>query len=83
MFHVRLAREPEPVAAATVEEFLRHRVRRLISEFHELFDKVIAELIAEGKSDPKVLQELYDQHIGVCGAPTPSLRLKRANEAAN
>ena len=37
----------------------------MIAEFHDLFGKVIAELIAEGQSDPKVLQELYDQHIGV------------------
>ncbi len=65
MFHERLARQPEILSAATVEEFMRHRVRHLIAEFHDLFGKVIAELIAEGQSDPKVLQELYDQHIGV------------------
>jgi hypothetical protein len=38
---------------------------RNLSKIHDLFGKVIAELIAEGQSDPKVLQELYDQHIGV------------------
>lgn len=65
MFHERLAREPEMPAAETVEAFMRRRVRRLIDEFHDLFGKVIAELIAEGQSDPAVLQELYDQHIGV------------------
>ena len=65
MFHERLSRQPEVLAAATVEEFMRHRVRRLIAEFHDLFGKVIAELIAEGQSDPKVLKELYDHHIGV------------------
>jgi AcrR family transcriptional regulator len=65
MFHERLARQPEALTTATVEEFMRQRVRRLIIEFHDLFGKVIAELIAEGQSDPKVLQELYDQHIGV------------------
>jgi hypothetical protein len=37
---------------------------RNLSKIHDLFGKVIAELIAEGQSDPKVLQELYDQHIG-------------------
>ena len=65
MFHERLAREPEEPPASSVEAFLRQRVRRLIAEFQDLFGKVIAELIAEGQSDPKVLQELYDQHIGV------------------
>jgi AcrR family transcriptional regulator len=65
MFHERLAHQPEAPPAASVEAFMRQRVRRLIVEFHDLFGKVIAELIAEGQSDPKVLQELYDQHIGV------------------
>jgi AcrR family transcriptional regulator len=65
MFHERLARQPEARPAASVEAFMRQRVRRLIVEFHDLFGKVVAELIAEGQSDPKVLQELYDQHIGV------------------
>jgi AcrR family transcriptional regulator len=65
MFHERLARQPEAMTAATVEAFMRTRVRRLIDEFHDLFGKVIAELIAEGQSDPKILLELYDQHIGV------------------
>ncbi|MDB5476332.1 MAG: TetR family transcriptional regulator [Phenylobacterium sp.] len=65
MFHERLARQPEALTTATVEEFMRQRVRSLIDEFHDQFGKVIAELIAEGQSDPKVLQELYDQHIGV------------------
>jgi hypothetical protein len=55
---------------ATVEEAIRFRVRRVIVEFHDLFGKVITELIAEGQSDPKVLQELYEQHIGVRRAKT-------------
>jgi AcrR family transcriptional regulator len=65
MFHERLARQPEPAQTATVEEAIRFRVRRVIVEFNDLFGKVIGELIAEGQSDPKVLQELYEQHIGV------------------
>lgn len=64
LFHERLARQPEAPLEASVEAFMRYRVRRLIDEFHDLFGKVIAELIAEGQSDPKVLRELYDQHIG-------------------
>jgi AcrR family transcriptional regulator len=65
MFHERLARQPEPAQTPTVEEAIRFRVRRVIVEFNDLFGKVIRELIAEGQSDPKVLQELYEQHIGV------------------
>jgi AcrR family transcriptional regulator len=65
MFHERLARQSEAPKATSVEAFMRQRVARLIFEFQDLFGKVIAELIAEGQSDPKVLQELYDQHIGL------------------
>lgn len=64
-FHERLARQPEPTQTTTIEEAIRFRVRRVIVEFNDLFGKVIGELIAEGQSDPKVLQELYEQHIGV------------------
>ena len=70
MFHERLARQPEPTQTATIEEAIRFRVRRVIVEFNDLFGKVIRELIAEGQSDPKVLQELYEQHIGVRRAKT-------------
>lgn len=65
MFHERLALKPETTRAATVEEELRLRVGRLIKELQDLFGKVLAELIAEGQSDPQVLRELYEQHIAV------------------
>jgi AcrR family transcriptional regulator len=65
MFHERLARLPEATPAATVEEAIRFRARRLIAEFHGLFGKVITELIGEGQSDPKILEELYEQHIAI------------------
>ena len=65
MFHERLAQEAEAPPTTSVEAFMRQRVLRLIVEFHDLFGKVVAELIAEGQSDTKVLQELYEQHIGV------------------
>jgi AcrR family transcriptional regulator len=73
MFHERLSRQPEPMQTATVEEAIRWRVRRLIKEFDALFGKVMAELIAEGQSDPKVLQELCEQHVS----------LRRAQSAAD
>jgi len=65
MFHERLARSPGVVQTASTEEFIRYRVRRIIAEFQDLFGRVVAELIAEGQSDPKILQELYEQHIGL------------------
>jgi AcrR family transcriptional regulator len=64
MFHERLARNPDSQSFPTIEAFMRHRLHRLVDEFHDEFGKVIAELIAEGQSDPGVLQELYEGHIG-------------------
>lgn len=64
MFHERLAQPSLADPTATVEAFMRLRVRRLIDEFHDLFGKVIAELIGEGQSDPEILQDLVDRHIG-------------------
>ena len=73
MFDERLARQPEAMQTATVEQAIRSRVRRVIVEFRDLFGKVMAELIAEGQSDRNLLQELYEQHISV----------RRANAAAD
>ncbi|MGP0021641.1 MAG: TetR-like C-terminal domain-containing protein [Candidatus Sulfotelmatobacter sp.] len=38
-------------------------MRLLIKEFNGLFGKVMADLIAEGQSDPSLLKELYEGHI--------------------
>jgi AcrR family transcriptional regulator len=82
MFHERLAHQPEVLQTATVEEAIRSRVRRVIVEFQGLFGKVMAELIAEGQSDPQILQELYEQHIAVRRANTVADidRAKRSGE---
>ena len=64
MFHERLDRDARMPEAATVEALLRARLKHLVRAFDGLFGKVMAELIAEGQSDPAVLQELYDRHIG-------------------
>jgi hypothetical protein len=45
-------------------------MRRLIVEINGLFGKVMADLIAEGQSDPAVLRELYEGHIRVRRAST-------------
>jgi AcrR family transcriptional regulator len=64
MFHERIAGKPDaPPVTGTAEEIIRRKVRRLIREFNGLFGKVMADLIAEGQSEPAVLQELYDQHM--------------------
>jgi AcrR family transcriptional regulator len=70
MFHERLAGKAEPLRASTAEAAIRAKVRHLIAEFNGLFGKVMADLIAEGQSDPAVLRELYEQHISLRRAST-------------
>lgn len=62
-FHERIARNGESPTGGTAEEVIRLKVNRLIREFNGLFGKVMADLIAEGQSEPRVLHELYDQHM--------------------
>ncbi len=63
MFHERLADQPEMPAAVSAEASLRTRIRRLIVALNGQFGKVMAELIAEGQSDPTLLHELHERHI--------------------
>jgi AcrR family transcriptional regulator len=63
MFYERLVGKLEAPRASTAEEAIRVKMRRLIKEFNGLFGKVMAELIAEGQSDPSILKELYERHI--------------------
>ncbi|MEO9168193.1 MAG: TetR/AcrR family transcriptional regulator [Aestuariivirga sp.] len=63
MFSERLQSAREFVEASTAEQALRNRVRRLIKEFNGFSGKLMADLIAEGQSEPSVLLNLYDQHI--------------------
>jgi hypothetical protein len=49
--------------AVTAEQAIRGRVRRLIGAFNGLFGKMMADLIAEGQSEPAILRELYEQHV--------------------
>ena len=62
MFHERIASQSEAPVAATAEEALRTKMRRLIRAVNGLFGKVVADLIAEGQSDPAILQEFYERH---------------------
>ena len=70
MFHERLVGKLEAPVAATAEEALQTKMRRLIVQINGLFGKVMADLIAEGQSDPAVLRELYEGHIRVRRAST-------------
>ena len=70
MFHERLDRDGRMPDAATVEAVLRARMTHLVRAFNGPFGKVMAELIAEGQSDPVVLRELHDRHIGPRRAAT-------------
>ncbi len=63
MFHERLAATPEVPNAKTAEGAIRAKMQRLVAELNGLFGKVMAELIAEGQSEPDVLRDLYDRHI--------------------
>jgi AcrR family transcriptional regulator len=70
MFHERLVGQLEAPVTATAEEAIRAKMRRLIAEFNGLFGKVMADLIAEGQSDPALLQELYERHMSLRRAST-------------
>jgi AcrR family transcriptional regulator len=63
VFHERVAVVSKIPKSATAEHAIRTKVRRLIHEFNGLFGKVIADLIAEGQSEPEILSELVEQHI--------------------
>ena len=70
MFRERLASQPETLAAETAEQVIRYKVQRLIREFNGLFGKVMADLIAEGQSEPGILSDLYEQHMSLSRAST-------------
>jgi AcrR family transcriptional regulator len=63
LFHERLDRNEAIPGTGTAEEVIRGKVRRLIGELNGLFGKVLVDLIAEGQSEPGILQDLYEQHI--------------------
>jgi AcrR family transcriptional regulator len=60
----RMAPNLEKPTVLTAEESLHFRVRRLIDAFNGPFGKVVAGLIAEGQSEPAVLQEFLDRWVG-------------------
>jgi len=59
----RMAPNLEKPTALTAEESLRFRVRRLIDAFNGPFGKIVAGLIAEGQSEPAILQTFFDRWV--------------------
>ena len=60
----RMAPNLERPTVLTAQESLRSRVRRLIDAFNGPFGKIVAGLIAEGQSEPAILQEFFDRWVG-------------------
>src|ERR1700676_631877 len=59
----RMAPNLEKPTGLSAEESLRFRVRRLIDAFNGPFGKIVAGLIAEGQSEPAVLQEFFERWV--------------------
>jgi AcrR family transcriptional regulator len=63
MFGERIALQPASAKGETAEATIRTNVSRLIAQFNGLFGKVMRDLIAEGQSEPDVLDALFSEHI--------------------
>jgi AcrR family transcriptional regulator len=73
MFRERMVdARPEPVRAETAEETIRRAAVAIIRALHGFLGKVLAELIAEGQSEPAIVRQLFEEH----------LRGRRATDAA-
>ncbi len=59
----RMAPNLEMPTVLTADESLRFRVRQLIDAFNGRFGKIVAGLIAEGQSEPAILQEFFDRWV--------------------
>jgi AcrR family transcriptional regulator len=76
----RMAPNLEKPTVLTVEESLRFRVRSLIDAFNGPFGRVVAGLIAEGQSEPGILQQFYERWVGPRRSATIA-DLQRAKKA--
>src|ERR1700752_1950890 len=59
----RMAPNLDTPTKLTAGESLRFRVRSLIDAFNGPFGKIVTGLIAEGQSEPAVLQEFFDRWV--------------------
>jgi transcriptional regulator with XRE-family HTH domain len=58
MFNERIAGKLGAPKSSTAEEAIRAKMRRMITEFNGLYGKIVADLIAEGQSEPAILEDL-------------------------
>src|SRR6185437_5002492 len=65
LFQERLELQPRPAAGQSFEEEIRSRVRLVITEYQGLLGRITAEIVAEGQSDPTILQEFYNRHVAI------------------
>lgn len=63
MFNERIVPELDAPLATSLEDAISQKVERLIAAFNGFFGKVIAELLAEGQSDPSILEELNENYV--------------------
>lgn len=63
MFNERIVPELDVPQATSLEDAIRQKVERLIAAFNGFFGKVISEIVAEGQSDPEVLNELNEHYV--------------------
>jgi AcrR family transcriptional regulator len=63
MLRERMALNLDKPMGDTAEESLRLRVRRLIDAFNGPFGKIVTGVIAEGQSEPAVLQEFFNRWV--------------------
>jgi AcrR family transcriptional regulator len=64
MFRERIVdARPEPVRAETAEETIRRGALAIIRALQGFLGKVLAELIAEGQSEPAIVRKLFDEHL--------------------
>ena len=59
----RMAPDLAMPTVLTAEKSLRFRVRRLIDAYNGPFGKIVAGLIAEGQSEPAILQAFFDRVV--------------------
>src|ERR1700752_111221 len=59
----RMAPNLEKPTVLSAEESLRFRARRLIDAFNGPFGRIVAGLIAEGQSEPAILQEFFERWV--------------------
>jgi AcrR family transcriptional regulator len=63
MFSERIGRYPDAEQASSAEANLKQRLMRMIKVFTGPLGKIVADLIAEGQSEPAVLQEFFERHV--------------------